>query len=99
MLISACPDHGFKHCAQRVGLQRRGPLPLATCCCTTVLGIGTPSADVPLPDNRDDRARALARILELALARLRAIRPADYERLAPASTFRVPLPPGDDTQA
>ena len=53
-------------------------------------------ANLPLPD---DRAEALARTLGPALARLRAIRPADYEHLAPASTFRVPLPPGDDTQA
>jgi hypothetical protein len=46
----------------------------------------------------DDRAEVLARALGPALARLRAIRPADYEQLAPASTFRVPLPPGVDTQ-
>ena len=53
-------------------------------------------AELPLPG---DRAEALAEILGPAVARLRAIRPAGYEHLAPGLNFRVPVPPDDDERA
>ena len=53
-------------------------------------------AELPLPG---DRAEALREILGPAIARLRAIRPAGYEKLAPGLNFRVPVPPSDDRRA
>ena len=52
-------------------------------------------ADLPLEKGR---AEMLSQVLGPGLAKLRAIRPAGYEHLAPGLNFRVPLPPVDDTQ-